>query len=373
MRASMLRNVCVYRERSWGRENAKRLVGARTGSDRAAPRPPRRPSRADGARARGRAFRSLDLEAAIPHVRKTPCSSLTLASAVVVLISVALTRGAPPAHAVHTPAQQLAHRSTDGDVAAVPKSGIYDACSMGAPEGQLLPDCGLRLSAISQGGFDLVLNYSTGSMSIADNLAYAALARSRNLQLVWNLSDYRQPLPAKLDLVRATASHPATWGYYIGDEVRPDDRGQVKQLSSAIRAITPKPTLLVSRPKPYLLRPFAKLVDYLGPDTYPVGGSDPPVCETSRWGTAAARNPVIVLQSFSWSIDYPGMPTQWPSARRMRRMREAALRCGRPKLIFWFCFHCVTDYHPNPALYWPNLVWAANGTKPAATAISSGG
>src|SRR5262245_54767679 len=43
------------------------------------------------------------------------------------------------------------------------------------------------------------------------------------------------------------------------------------------------------------------------------------------------------------------------------RMREAVLRCGGPKLIFWFCFHCVTDYHPNPALYWPNLVWAANG------------
>lgn len=221
----------------------------------------------------------------------------------------------------------------------------------------------------------MVLNYATASMSIEDNLAYADLAWSRGIKVVWNLSDHDQPLGTKLDLVRATASHPATWGYYIGEEVWPlvEERWRVAELSGAVRAITAKPTLYVSRPQPYLLRPFAKLADYAGPDTYPVGSSDPPVCRTSRWATRLTRNPVIVLQSFSWSIDYPGRPTDWPTARQMRRMRTAALRCGRPKLIFWFCFHCVTDHHPNPAVYWPNLTWAANGIRPTATATSSGG
>ena len=216
----------------------------------------------------------------------------------------------------------------------------------------------------------MVLNYATGGMSLADNLAYAELAWASGVQVVWNLADHGRPLGPKLDLVRATASLPATWGYYIGEEVWPllQVRRQVAELSRAVRAITAKPTLFVSRPRPYLLRPFAKLADYVGPDTYPVGSSDPPVCRTSRWATRLTRKPVIVLQSFSWSIDYPEMHARWPSAARMRRMRDAATRCGRPKLIFWFCFHCVTDYRPDADSYWRQLAWAANETTLPATA-----
>ncbi len=45
----------------------------------------------------------------------------------------------------------------------------------------------------------------------------------------------------------------------------------------------------------------------------------------------------------------------------MRQMRNEATRCGNPKLIMWFCFHCITDYNPDPDSYWRQLAWAANG------------
>ena len=74
-----------------------------------------------------------------------------------------------------------------------------------------------------------------------------------------------------------------------------------------------------------------------------------------------ARNPVMVLQAYSWSIDFPNFNPDWPSAGQMRQMRNEATRCGNPKLIMWFCFHCITDYNPDPDSYWRQLAWAANG------------
>jgi hypothetical protein len=208
----------------------------------------------------------------------------------------------------------------------------------------------------------VVLNYWSASMTVDENLRYADTAASLGMQVIWNLSDYRgDNLESKLDLVRATASHPATWGYYIGDEVRPENRGDVVQLSGAVRSITRKPLLYVSRPNPALLRPFRRLADYIGPDDYPYGPYDPPVCQTSRWATKTVRNPVMVLQSYSWSIDFTDHQPYWPSAGQMRQMRNQATRCGDPKLLMWFCFHCITDYNPDPDGYWRQLAWAANG------------
>jgi hypothetical protein len=247
--------------------------------------------------------------------------------------------------------------------ARAPVSGIYDACSPAEPKSSPLPECQDRLLALRQGGFRVVLNYWTSVMSVDENLQYADQAHAVGMQVIWNLSDYRAPLEEKLELVRATASHPATWGYYIGDEVRPEDRWEVEQLSAAVRALTGKPLMLVSRPSPALLKPFTDLADYVGPDSYPDGPFDPPTCQTSRWASRMVENQVMVLQAFSWSIDYPALAPDWPSAGEMRKMRDQATRCGRPKLLMWFCFHCITDYHPNPDGYWRKLTWAANGVR----------
>ena len=69
----------------------------------------------------------------------------------------------------------------------------------------------------------------------------------------------------------------------------------------------------------------------------------------------------MVLQAYSWSIDYPGLNPDWPTAAQMRQQRNQATRCGHPKLLLWFCFHCVTQYNPSPDSYWRQLAWAANG------------
>lgn len=292
--------------------------------------------------------------------------ALLLASAAVLMLTLSV--GAVSASAAskgqgQKPSKKQKRGKSKARKATAPVSGIYDACSVSEPKRTPLPDCADRLAVLHQGGFQVVLNYWTDSMSLEDNLIYAAQAEAQGMQVIWNLSNYRNeaPLGPKLDLVRATMSLPVTWGYYIGDEVRPEDRGAVAQLSAAVRGITRKPLMFVSRPNPSQLKPFRKLANYVGPDDYPYGPFDPPTCQTSRWATKITRNPVMVLQAYSWSIDFSNFQPYWPSAGQMRQMRNQATRCGDPKLLMWFCFHCITDYHPNPDDYWRQLAWAANG------------
>jgi hypothetical protein len=252
---------------------------------------------------------------------------------------------------------------------SAPLTGIYDSCQVSSPQARRpLPDCFDRLAVLNQGGFQVVLNYANGGSSIEDNLKYAEQASALGMKVIWNLASYHdmntgetKPIGPKLDLVQATMNLPATWGYYIGDE-HPEDRPLVAQVSSEVRQLTNLPLLYVSRPNPSKLRPFRDLADYIGPDIYPVGPIDrASVCSTARWTSRMTRNPTVVLQAYSWSIDYPELNPQWPSAGQMRQMRNQAMRCGDPKLLLWFCFHCVTDYNPNPDAYWRELAWAANG------------
>jgi hypothetical protein len=293
-----------------------------------------------------------------------PMASLLLATVAVLLLGLSL--GAASASAgshAHGHKQAKKDKRDKARKASAPVSGIYDACAYSDPKNTPLPNCDDRLLALHQGGFRVVLNYWSASMTVDENLRYATMAESLGMQVIFNLSNYRSyPLDQKLELVGATASHPATWGYYVGDEVRPEDRWQVAQLSGAVRSLTRKPLMFVSRPNRSLMKPFRKLADYVGPDSYPHGPFDPPTCRTARWASKMApRNPVMVLQAYSWSIDYPDFQPDWPSAPEMRQMRRQATRCGDPKLLMWFCFHCITDYHPDPDPYWRELAWAANG------------
>lgn len=298
------------------------------------------------------------------HSTSRARTALLLASVAVLML--ALSVGAASASTAshgHGHKHSKKHKRGKARKASPPVSGIYDACAYSEPKNTPLPDCDDRLLALHQGGFRVVLNYWSSSMTVDENLRYLDTAESLGMQVIVNLSNYRSySLDQKLELVRATASHSATWGYYIGDEVRSEDRWQVTQLSGAVRSMTRKPLMYVSRPNPSLMKPFRKLADYVGPDSYPYGPFDPPTCQTSRWASKMApRNPVMVLQAYSWSIDFPDFSPQWPSAGQMRQMRNQATRCGDPKLLMWFCFHCITDYNPDPDGYWRQLAWAANG------------
>jgi hypothetical protein len=287
---------------------------------------------------------------------------LAMAAALALPLCLGATSASAKPHG-HGKKQSKRLKKSKARKASAPVSGIYDACAYSEPKNTPLPNCDDRLVALRQGGFRVVLNYWSSSMTVDENLRYLDTAQSLGMQVIVNLSNYRSyPLDQKLELVRATASHSATWGYYVGDEVRPEDRWQVAQLSGAVRSMTRKPLMYVSRPNPSLMKPFRKLADYVGPDSYPYGPIDPPTCQTSRWASKMApRNPVMVLQAYSWSIDFPDISSQWPNAGQMRQMRDQATRCGDPKLLMWFCFHCITDYNPDPDSYWRQLAWAANG------------
>jgi hypothetical protein len=265
-------------------------------------------------------------------------------------------------HKKHKHGKHQKRKRRNARKASAPMSGIYDACSYSDPKPEPLPNCDDRLAALAQGGFQVVLNYWSTDMSISDNARYAQTAESLGLKVIFNLSDYRNgSIGSKLDLVNATKDLPATWGYYIGDEVDPSNIGPVQQLSSAVRGMTNKPLLFVSRPNPSKLAPFKSLADYIGPDDYPNGPYDPPVCQTSRWASKMSGNSVMTLQAYSWSVDFPSLQPDWPSAAQMRQYRNQATRCGHPKLIMWFAFHVVTDYNPDPSSYYRQLAWAANG------------
>jgi hypothetical protein len=300
-------------------------------------------------------------------------STLLLGACALALVSLGPVAVAS-AHA-HAHKHAKHHKQRKARKATAPLSGIYDSCAVSSPKSRdALPDCADRLAVLRQGGFSVVLNYGTADMSLEDNLTYASEAQAAGIQVIYNLGTYRNlntgggvPIGPKLDLVRATMNLPSTWGYYIGDE-HPEDLPQVTELSHAVRSITNRPLLYVSRPNPSKLRPFKGLADYLGPDSYPVGPFDKPTCQTARWASKMVKgNLTMTLQAYSWSIDYPGLNPEWPSAAQMRQQRNQAMRCGRPKLLLWFCFHCVTEYNPSPDSYWRQLAWAANGVNLGAT------
>ena len=290
---------------------------------------------------------------------------MALALAAALLFSLGTASGASAAHKhAHGHKHGKHHKKKKARKASVPLTGIYDACAddPGSGDASFATNCAERLQVLHQGGFQVVLNYWSDGMTPAQAQQYASEAQAAGIKVIWNLGNYRVPLANKLDMVRATSALPSTWGYYLGDEVRPEDRGQVVELSAAVKALTNRPTLYVSRPNPAMLRPFKGLATYTGPDSYPVGPIDPPTCPTARWGSKIVKSGfTMVLQAYSWSIDFQNMSPQWPTGGQMRQMRNQAMRCGHPKLLMWFCFHCVTAYNPDPDAYWRQLAWAANG------------
>ena len=120
--------------------------------------------------------------------------------------------------------------------AALPPQGVYEQC---APASD---DCGPRLQAIADAGFQYVLNYTAWYGSAEQVRNYADEAQAVGLKVIWPLNDhawrdgtnlrsyYRYLGPDcpcstnaefkqwALGLVK---DHPATWGFYVGDELSP--------------------------------------------------------------------------------------------------------------------------------------------------------
>ncbi len=271
---------------------------------------------------------------------------------------------------------------------ALPPQGLYEGC----PPGAELGACVERLATIRRGGFRYVLDYSAWYGSPGDVLRYADAAAALGLKLIWPLNNpaWRglgslgatyPGLAAGLDpaggagatpasdattaarAIELVASHPATWGFYVGDELPAAEAARVRALSAAVRRLAPTASLLyIARPGVKQLAPFARLADVAGADAYPVGSGDPPVGRAARSARAAASvagaRTAMVLQAFSWS-QYRAGPAVYPSAGALRAMRNAAIHHARPTMILWYSFQDILR-SDRPSHRWRALVNAAS-------------
>jgi Domain of unknown function (DUF4434) len=216
--------------------------------------------------------------------------------------------------------------------------GIYEACDIRNKAAA----CKNNLTRMAAGGFKLVINYSqfVENYSEANVTAYLNKAAAVGMKVIlamkeeywWDGTDLRDMFPklaAKCNcadnegfiqyIVKKFGSHPAVWGYYLGDET---DVSQVNAWLPYARLVgetdPTRPRLMVywaendcCEPElnPNLLE-FADELDVLSGDYYPIGRTDPPL-PTSYVGLYAkklrdaadelGKTAGIVLQSYALS------------------------------------------------------------------------
>ena len=271
--------------------------------------------------------------------------------------------------------------------AALPPQGVYEQC---APATQ---DCGARLKTIADAGFQYVLNYTSWFGSPEQIRNYADEAQALGIRLIWPLNDhawrdgtdlrdyYRYLGPDcpcdsnaefkqwALGLVK---DHPATWGFYVGDELSPTSTNisQTKALANEVKSIAPnKPTLYVTIPNDdgvltSQLEPFEETADYVGADYYPVGKGNSLDAlsgyaeDTRQLAAQHGRRPMFVLQAFSWSEYESGAADRFPTRGEMQTMRDSAIASGDPQMMLWYAFNDVMD-SSDPAGNWQDVKAAA--------------
>jgi hypothetical protein len=282
--------------------------------------------------------------------------------------------------------------------AALPPEGVYEQC---APATQ---DCGPRLKAIADAGFQYVLNYTAWYGSAEQVREYADEAQAVGLEVIWPLNDhawrdgtdlrsyYRYLGPDcpcstnaqfkqwALGLVK---DHPATWGFYVGDELPPTSQSvsQTTALEQEVKSIAPgKPTMYVTIPNDNgvlttQLQPFASVADYVGADYYPIGkansmdGVSNYASETRRVTAGAGSRSIFVLQAFSWDSYDPSLADRFPTRSEMQRMRDIAIGSGDPQILLWYAFNDVMR-SSNPAENWENVKAAAFAPYVRVTGVS---
>jgi hypothetical protein len=268
----------------------------------------------------------------------------------------------------------------------LPEQGLYEQC---APRTNT---CGERLQMMADAGFTHVLNYTSWFGSAQEIRRYADQAAAAGIKLIWPLNDhawrdgtdllthYRYLGPSCLCATNAAfkqfaiglvKDHPATWGFYIGDELLPtaENITQATTLAQEVKQIAPnKPTMYVALPRgeglTEQLAPFVSTADFAGADYYPVGMDDniantANIAQTTRQLTSQqGRRSVLVLQAFSWSQYRTDLPSRFPTRDEMLLMRNLAIRHGEPNLLLWYAFNDVMD-SDSPSSNWENVREAA--------------
>jgi hypothetical protein len=282
--------------------------------------------------------------------------------------------------------------SFTGTASALPPQGVYDGCAPGGDPvaGQGVSACVSRLQQLRAHGFTIVLNYSSLYGSSDEIRQYAAAAESLGIRLIWPLHhpSLRTGAGAQAylqlgrecgctstpDLIRYIVSMvkdlPATYMYYVGDEVPDTQHAAVRQISDLIHTLDPAhPRFYVtfgSNVTGQSLSGFTDTADMLGGDSYPIEvGGDPSVVSadtrtTARIATAAARPYAMVLQAFCFCQEgHPG--ARYPTRAEYRQMLGAALTAGRPSFVLWWSYYRLLE-SDDPAARVGDLFSAVFGT-----------
>jgi hypothetical protein len=269
----------------------------------------------------------------------------------------------------------------------LPPQGLYESCGP-AERGQACAD---RLAHMRSGGFTLVLNYRQWWATEADIRHYADTAQRLGMKIIWPFDsapwrtggDLRARYPQlaatcgcsdnagfKRYVVGLVRDLPATWGYYVGDEVPEAQHVQARAFADQIKALDPNhPTMVVSveyqGSQAAGLAPFADTVDVLAGDYYPIGTESadttgPIAGHVGDLAAAHGKPAGMVLQAFSWEM-YPekGMAApRWPTPAEMRRMRDLSLERARAGLILWYSYFDIVG-SAEPERHWADLIAGA--------------
>jgi hypothetical protein len=291
------------------------------------------------------------------------------------------TTGSAPADiATSTPATSAGYYTPpDGQ-------GLYEECRVSDRA-----TCANELKQMAAGGFTVVLNYDSNLGSASDLLAFADAADALGMKVIWALSDpifwtgdalgkYSQlaatcGCSSNIGLARYIVSvvknHPATWGYYVGDELTSSVHSQWLTYSDAISAAdSSHPRLIIQLNEaqgavsPYTAQ-FADGAEVIGQDYYPIGQTVYGLY-TNTGNMAAAvqavvdqmhRDDAIVLQAFAWS-EYSGGTLVFPTQAEMRTMLTQALASSRPRLVLWYSYFDIMR-SDDPTQHWNDLISAA--------------
>jgi len=308
------------------------------------------------------------------------------------------------------------------DTLPIPKQGLYEWCD----PSQSADGCASRLNRIGQAGFRVVNNGYVFHSNPTEQVlrAYAQHAAAAGVQVLWPFpTAFSTADPNGNSLLKGYSglakscgcstnqgfvayvigvlrSLPNTYGYYLADEPAQSTYAQQASWVSRVKALDPDhPRIIVgcgicSGGPDANVAWMSDLDIMLGSDAYPVTDG-PPAPGYSYWSvqqnagsldriaTAAGRQQVMVLQSWSWgdsvsdaqAIGVDPARTRYPNRDEIEAQRNAAIQNSHPDLILWFTLTQVIGWEPgqgnsnwtNPtdtSTRWANLIGGAFAPPP---------
>jgi hypothetical protein len=280
----------------------------------------------------------------------------------------------------------------------LPPQGLYDSCLIQEEA------CASHLDVLAEHGFKLILNYGQLYGNSAAQIAYADRADALGMQIIWSINyrpdwtadnllakypelaaecNCRDNLGFITYFINLVKDHPATWGYYLADEVSPDEHDRLLVYSDLIRRLDPDhPRLYIvagSNDPMELYFNFPSFMqdtaDIMGPCYYPYGYIDPGdslsryTGEAARlsqeWASQLGLQPAIVLQAFS-QIRYAEVPlcmpwpdcAPFPSYEQMKAQRDQTLLNAQPAILLWWTYQDILQTD-DPARHMDDLAAAA--------------